>query len=91
MLVIKIELWPFGEEEKSKEIARAFICNDGETSKKTRGIFGSYDAKFMQSDRYNPKKVWKKGRAENIHRTKRGVWDILYLCLKSIGMDKRNK
>jgi hypothetical protein len=91
MIVVKIEIWPFGNEEKAKEITRAYIANDGKTSSKTNGVFGSYDVRFMQSEQYNPKKVWKKGRAENVHRKKRGVWDILYLCLKSIGMEKRNK
>lgn len=91
MLVIKIELWPFGNEKKSKEICRAYIANDGITSSETDGEYGSYNAQFMQSDRYDPKKIWRIGHAENIHRRKRGPWDILYLCLRSIGMEKRNK
>jgi hypothetical protein len=90
MIVVKVELWPMGNEEKAKELSRAYIANDYETSKKTKGEYGSYDAKFMQSILFNPKKIWKKGRAENVHRKKRGVWDIIYLCLKSAGMDKRN-
>lgn len=80
-----------GDESKSKELSRAYIANDLKTSHKTNGEYGSYDAKFMQSIFFNPKKIWKVGRAENVHRKKRGVWDILYLCLKSIGMEKRNE
>ncbi len=29
MIVIKIELWPFGDEDRAKEIGRMYIANDG--------------------------------------------------------------
>jgi len=29
MIVVKIELWPFGNESKSRELGRAYIANDG--------------------------------------------------------------
>ena len=90
MLVLKIEMWPNGDESKAYEHSRAYISNDARTTLKTRGTHGSYTVRFMQSCRYNPKKVWKQGRAENIHRTRRGLWDILYVALRSIGMEKRN-
>ena len=89
-MVIKVELWPIGDALQARELTRAYIANDGITSLKTQGTLGSYDARFMQSVHYNPKKVWKTGRAENIHRTKRGIWDILYVCLRSAGLEKRN-
>lgn len=82
---------PKGNRDRSYEIARAYISNDLNTSLETKGKYGSYMARFMQSKQFNPNKVWKEGTAEMVHRTKRGVWDILYLCLKSIGMEKRNK
>lgn len=91
MLVIKVELWPRGSEENATELARAYISNDVKTTMETGGHCGSYDAKFMQSVQFNPKKVWRTGRAENVNRRHRGVWDIIYLCLKSAGLDKRNK
>jgi hypothetical protein len=57
----------------------------------TKGELGSYEAEFMQSYEFDPSKTWKKGKVKNIHRNKRGVWDILYCALHSIGMNKRNK
>lgn len=90
MLVIKIEMWPNGDESKAYEHSRAYITNDGITSKETHGVYGSYDVRFMQSIKFNPKRVWKTGRAKKIHRTRRGVWDILYVALRSVGMRKRN-
>lgn len=82
-------MWPLGNETKSREVSRAYIANDFKTSAATKGELGSYDAQFMNI--YDNTKIWRTGRAENINRQKRGVWDILYLCLKSIGMEKRNK
>ena len=90
MLVVKIEMWPSGDESKAYEYARAYVSNDCLTTIKTRGVYGSYTVKFMQSHKYNPKKVWKKGRAERIHRSKRGIWDVLYVALRSAGLEKRN-
>jgi len=97
MLVIKIEIWPLGSKDKAREIARAYISNDGVQTEETNGEFGSYNAYFMknsrsgkQRDRHKKSDIWKIGRAENVNRIKRGVWDILYLCLKSIGMETRN-
>ena len=91
MLVVKVEMWPKGHESKAHEICRAFIANDGKTSRETEGEYGSYNARFMQSVRFNPKKVWRTGRVEKIHRSKRGVWDILFACLRSAGLGHRNK
>lgn len=91
MIVVKIEIWPNGDESKAREHSRAYIANDEKTTNETKGELGSYDAKFMQSVQFNPKKVWKTGRAEKIHRTKQGVWDIIYVCLKSIGMEARKQ
>ena len=90
MLVVKIEMWPNGDESKAYEHSRAYIMNNCVTTLKTRGAYGSYSVKFMQSHLFNPNKVWKSGKAENIHRTRRGIWDILYVALRSIGMEKRN-
>ncbi|EMO53950.1 hypothetical protein [Leptospira noguchii] len=91
MLVVKIEIWPGGDESKKREHSRAYIANDGKTTLETKGAYGSYDAKFMQSENFNPKKVWKSSKAERIHRKLRGVWDILYVALRNAGMEQRNK
>ncbi len=90
MIVVKVEMWPLGNEKKAYELSRAYIRNDAKTTIKTKGDYGSYNADFMQSVKFNPKKVWRKGRAEHIHRSRRGVWDILYVCLESAGLGKRN-
>lgn len=90
MVVVKVELWPNGHEEHAKELTRAYITNNGITSKETNGEFGSYEAKFMQSYQFNPKKIWKKSTVHRIHRERRGIWDILFASLFNAGLAKRN-
>ena len=83
MLVIKIEMWPKGDESKAKEITRGFIWNDGQTLLFTGGEESRYNYKLMQSAQFDPSKPWKQG--EGIHlesRTKKGAWDLLYKVLR---------
>lgn len=47
MLVIKVELWPFGDESKKREIAAAEIWNTGTGTIDK----GNYDSSFF-SDRH---------------------------------------
>ena len=45
MIVVKVELWPKGHEEKAIELARMFLANDG-TSKDPK--LGHYDVAVMR-------------------------------------------
>jgi hypothetical protein len=81
MVVVKVEMWPFGDESKKYEIGQARIVNDGKGDRNT----GHYSFLLRggvagRSDLLD--KVWKSGRVEGFARIKRGVWDLLYLCLK---------
>lgn len=92
MIVVKVCMWPGGHKEQEYEIARAYIANDGKRTRETNSKKGDYIARFMQSNKFNPNKVWKTSSATNIDRVRRGVWDILYVALHSIkGMEKRNR
>ena len=90
MIVVKVEMWPLGNEKRAYEMTRAYIANLGGTTLETKGEYGTYKADFMQSVQFNPKKIWKTGAVQRIHRHKRGLWDILYVALRSIGMEERN-
>jgi hypothetical protein len=86
MIVVKIELWPFGDESRAREIGRAEIWNDGSGSITT----GNYHAKLLKSPKYATSKgVWKKGRVENFPRLKLGPYDLLLQILES-AIGKRN-
>ena len=43
MIVIKVELWPFGDESKARQIALGKISNDGTGDQ----MLGNYDAEFI--------------------------------------------
>lgn len=44
MIVVKVELWPKGHEEKAVELARVFLANDGTGTAK----LGNYDVAVMR-------------------------------------------
>ena len=64
MLVVKIELWPFGQEKFKKELGRLEICNDGEGTM-TRGNY------YTRSETLETIKV------EDWPRTERNAWELL--------------
>ncbi|UOG61471.1 hypothetical protein [Leptospira noguchii] len=90
MIVIKVEIWPGGDESRKYEHSRAYINNLEETTNATKGEYGDYECRFMQSRQFNPKRVWKKSVVKRMHRVKRGVWDIIGMGLVNGGILKRN-
>lgn len=56
MIVVKVELWPKGHEEKAIELARMFLANDG-TSKDPK--LGHYDVAVMRKG--EKRAPWKHG------------------------------
>ena len=90
MLVVKIEIWPFGQESKKRELGRMSIANDGTGGVQT----GNYNAKIFKSMEYSEKalstSVWKKGRVEDFPRLRLGPWDLLLRSL-FVCIGKRNK
>jgi len=71
MLIIRIELWPFGVKENAREIASLKITNNGSHS--DRPDFGNYDAILEDGTRY-----------ENIvenHLRAEGSWRLVMKAL----------
>lgn len=42
MIVVKIEIWPFGNESKSEELGRIHIVNDGSSDSSFKGSYDVY-------------------------------------------------
>jgi len=78
MIVIKVELWPFGEESKKRDIARAVIGNDGTGSYD----MGNYDARFYTIASTNGVEsiLWQ-SRVVKFSR-KETVWSLIKQALK---------
>ena len=76
MIVVKVELWPYGFEERKKLLCQATIANDG-TGTKTRG---NYRVKLSGQKR-NAKKTWRTAEVKEYARKSYNVW---YLVRKAL-------
>lgn len=47
MIVIKVEMWPLGDESKAVGFSKAYISNQIVTTVKTDGTRGDYSVKLM--------------------------------------------
>jgi hypothetical protein len=84
MIVVKIELWPHGSEERAKEIGRTYITNDGTGTLKR----GNYDAWVCRKDNFlrptdeNASAV-REARVEDYPRQSHNVWRLVRRALIS--------
>lgn len=76
MLVIKIELWPRGDETKAKELGRAFIANDASGGHEV----GNYNVRLRRAGDADD---WRRGRVEGFPRLTLGSFDLLWRALGS--------
>lgn len=73
MIVVKVEIWPFGDGKSRREIGRMRIANDGSG---TMGI-GNYRFTIDPlTDRTVSGSVCS-------HQRSRGVWELLRACLEA--------
>ncbi len=75
MLVVKVELWPGGDESQKKELGTAWISNDGTGTT----VMGNYDYVVI-----GQRRILKHGRGKvrGFPRARKNVWDLLRLVLK---------
>jgi hypothetical protein len=81
MLVIKIQLIPFGS-LPAKSFWLAEIWNDATGSHS----IGNYKFRFYRKN--STTTVWKGGEIKDFQRLRWSVWYLLYLCLKTIYGDE---
>lgn len=89
-MVIRIELWPKGDEARKREIGVAHIANTGASPDPN---IGHYTVKLFKSLEYAKREgIWKRGRVMNFPRLKYGTWDLLLLALlASLGRERVTK
>jgi len=79
MVVVRIELWPFGREFGKRLLGIATISNDGTGNEK----YGNYNVRLSHSGKYSGRKgTWKKGSVEK-HRRSLSPYHLLYKALKA--------
>jgi len=84
MLVIKIELWPRGDEKEKKLLHVGWIGNVG-TGTRTSGNY-----KYVLSQRNTPGRTLRKGFINGFPRKRLSAWDLLYRCLREAVGDRNN-
>lgn len=87
MIVVKIELWPFGAKDLAKEIGRMYIANDGTGDHKrgnyNGGICRRNSTKITKPFLPEGAKPIRQGRVENYPRKSYNVWRLVFKMLKS--------
>lgn len=87
MIVVKIELWPFGKKEMAQTIGCVTIANDGTGTHEK----GNYIAALGHSGKYKDKKdAWKRCEVKGFTRSN-SVYHLLYLVLKACLYPKKAK
>lgn len=73
MVVIKVELWPYGDESKKRTLATGAIANDG-TSDDNR--YGNYNFDFSLPDGKHMV-----GEVKGYSRVKHSIWQLIKMAL----------
>jgi hypothetical protein len=87
MIVVKLEMWPHGDETKKRELGRTYIFNDG-TGSVTRG---NYEARVCRKNKFEVKTedlrpgtgFARKGQVTNYPRMSYNVWRLILRALRS--------
>lgn len=79
-VVVKIEVWPGGDEARGREIGRAVITNLGG---KREDAIGNYSVQLMRSSERATPGVWRSGSVRDFPRKKLSVYDLLFCALRA--------
>ena len=86
MVVIKIELWPFGFKENAREIGRMHISNDTTGDK----VKGNYKVKLFHTEKYSNKPgIWKQGVVKG-HLRKLSPYHLILKALQNTLSTKKD-
>lgn len=86
MIVIKVEMWPGGDESKAEEFGRMILANQVATTLRTGGSHGDYSVILLggvwgRQDLL--KRNWKTGKVTGFNRQARGAWDLIREALNN--------
>lgn len=80
MLVVIIEIWPGGDEQRKRRLGVATIVNDGKGTEE----IANYQFEIFKGPELGSRNrsVWKRGKIQGFARRMLGPWDLLYRGLK---------
>jgi len=87
MIVVKIEMWPKGNESKAREIGRSYIYNNGGSM--TRGNYEARVCRKAKKFKHEPRKVIsgegfaRTGSVSNYPRLSYNIWRLVLQALRS--------
>lgn len=87
MIVIKLEMWPGGDEARKYDLGRAFIWNDGRVADPRRGDYGvaiqrrGYTGSWV--DVVRGQKAQRRGEVKDYPRLAYPVWRLIIRALRS--------
>lgn len=79
MIVVKMELWPGGDQSRMKTLGTINIVNDG-TGTWSRG---NYDVFVMQRGKGKGHKVWRRGKVTGHSRLSKSPYYLLLAALQA--------
>lgn len=82
MIVVKVEMWPHGDESKAYELGSAVIVNQGGRAGDTHG---NYTAGFHRGKGTATERTTKFADVEHFPRKRLNVWHLIARCLKEAG------
>ena len=96
MIVVKIELWPGGFEERKRELGRTYIYNDGKGTARQ----GNYEVRVCRKNKEaaydlkplelrEGKKCTRTARVENWPRKSYNIWRLILRCLMAAFPEER--
>lgn len=80
MIYIRIEMWPGGDQKRSRLLAEGTIANTG-TGTEEIGVY-KYDLSRVVQDGTESRLRWKRGVVSGFPRLRQNVWQLLQRCLK---------
>lgn len=79
MIVVKIELWKWGNEDLAEEIGRTYIWNTGKGTQST----GDYEVAVCKKGSVDRSKPLRTGSVTDYPRLSYNVWRLIIRALKS--------
>ena len=80
MIVVKVEIWPFGDEKKAHEIGRLLIHNRGDHPDRPRR--GNYGVRLLR--RGSKTAIRRTAEVLNHARLSNDVWKLIRKALESL-------
>lgn len=95
MIVVRVEMWPYGHSERATEIGRAYIWNDGT---EYNPLYGNYGVAIMSADKLDGRPRWDlsgddpathRGSVDHFPRGPSNLWPLVLAALRSCKLRKR--